>query len=56
MKNIAMFIHKLLEKEVGSVSGSDTLDNEGKGAFLFKAENEEIKVKIVLTSESNERI
>lgn len=50
-KNIAMLINDLLEKEFGvhGVTGSDTLDDEGKNAFLMEFENEEVKGKIVLS-------
>ena len=46
-----MLINDLLEKEFGvhGVTGSDTLDDEGKNAFLMEFENEEVKGKIVLS-------
>ena len=50
-ENIALLIENLLNREVGNVSGCDVV-YEGQNAFCLEAENSEVKVKIIIDSET----
>ena len=50
-KNITLLVNNLLKKEVGEVFGSD-VTYKGENAFLLEAENDEIKIKVVISSET----